>query len=152
MVKKIVLGVAVAVVLIVVMIAAKNLVAPERKGVSETEQKGSVKMEESKRAGREAVRKRIEDMRQRRRDFYPGQDQLIREGFDKWLNELTKAYKENDREKMEQLLKKMQEYRQELQKRIEAREERMRDLRKKKTRERKNQPGKTAKEQLGEEK
>jgi hypothetical protein len=42
---------------------------------------------------------------------------LMREGFDEWLTELTKAYQENDREKMGQLLQQMRQHRKRLQER-----------------------------------
>ena len=50
--------------------------------------------------------------KQKRPGFRRGQERPIEERFNKWFNSLTKAYEENDREKMGQLLKKMEQRRQ----------------------------------------
>jgi len=50
--------------------------------------------------------------KQKRPGFRRWQERPIEERFNKWFNNLTKAYEENDREKMGQLLKKMEQQRQ----------------------------------------
>ena len=130
MLKKIMLGIVVAVLLIEV----ESFAAQERRGRPEAEQKQEAQAEQlrRRRAGDEAVRKPMGGMQQRQRqrtdreaprgpkEAAPGKPQPLRtwqnqptpQMFSRWLNELTKAYQENDREKMGQLLRKIHQLRQ----------------------------------------
>ena len=58
----------------------------------------------------------------------PGQVRPMQEGSGRLLDELTKAYRENDREKMGQLIRKMNQLRQRMQKAGVAPGERVRDF------------------------
>ncbi len=136
MLKKIVLSIAA----IVVLIGAENLIAQERRGSPKAKPKQKQVLRGRQRASREAVReradqvqqqrarrearrKRMENLRDKPQPIRPGQDQpgLPQGGvsaqpgqmFGRWLNELTEAYRANDREKMGQLLRKMHQLRQE---------------------------------------
>ena len=77
-----------------------------------------------------AEQKRESCAKQKRPGFRRWQEWPIEKRFNKWFNNLTKAYEENDREKMGQLLKKMEQRRQKRQERREARCERRQDFRK----------------------
>ena len=68
--------------------------------------------------------------KQKRLGFQHWRERPIEKRFNKWFNNLRKAYEENDREKMGQLLKKMEQRRQKRQERREARCERRRNFRK----------------------
>ena len=54
----------------------------------------------------------------------PRRERLMREGFDKWLNELTKANEEKNSERVGQLLEEMKQNRQRMRERMESRGER----------------------------
>ena len=143
--KKIMLGI----VAVILLVGAEHLIAQERKGrpKAEPKQKGQVEQLRRQRAGEEAGRGRVEGMQQRRRlravreaepervkalqqkAQRPGQDRPMQEGSGRLLDELTKAYRENDREKMGQLIRKMNQLRQKMQKARAALGERMRDFR-----------------------
>ncbi len=56
--------------------------------------------------------------------------QMMQE-HDKWLDELTKAYKDNDKKKMGELIEKMNQRRKEMREKMEARRERRHELREK---------------------
>jgi len=73
---------------------------------------------------REAMRKRVEAVRGKLQQLRPGQ-----EASGRLLDALIKAYRENDREKMGQLIRKMNQLRQRMQKARAAPGERVRDLR-----------------------
>jgi caffeoyl-CoA O-methyltransferase len=53
----------------------------------------------------------------------PRRERLMGEGFDKWLNEITKANEEKDSEKVGQLLEEMKQNRQRMRERMESRGE-----------------------------
>ena len=89
--KKVILGIVAAVLLL----GAENLFAQEREA-----------NERAERAGRVAGHKRMEGVQQKHQGFRP-----VQERFDKWFRKLTKAYEDNDREKMGQLLRKMHQFR-----------------------------------------
>jgi len=133
MLQKIMLGILV----VVLLIEVENFAAQERRGRPEAEQKQEAEAEQPRRrrAGDEAVRKPMGGMQQRQRqrtdreaprgpkEAAPGkpqpvrtwQNQPARQMFGGWLNELTKAYRENDRQKMGQLIRKMHQLRQQWQ-------------------------------------
>ena len=97
MFKKIIIGI----ILAGLLVSTNNLPAEEEKSDSETKQK----QEEAKsRTGEKAVRKAAP-----RR---PVQGQFGQVNFDKCFNDFTKAYQENDREKMGRLLREMNQTRQ----------------------------------------
>ncbi len=75
------------------------------------------KQMQQQRATKEARRKRMENLRGKPQPARPGQGQPAQPGqmFGRWLDELIKAYRANDREKMGQLLKKMHQLRREWQ-------------------------------------
>ncbi len=130
MLKKTMLGI----VALILLVGAENLLAQERRGrpKAEQEQKGPVEQLRRQRAGEEAGRRDVEGMQQRRRQrvvrkakpervkalqqkpqqLRPGQVRPMQEGSGRLLDELTKAYRENDREKMGQLIRKMHQLRQ----------------------------------------
>ncbi len=133
MLKKIMLSVVVTAVLI----GVSNLIAQERRDRPEARarqrQKDQAEQPRRQRAGGEAVREHSEQEQQQRaikesrrdreslRDepqpVRPRQNQLAqpRQMFGRWLDELTKAYRADDRETMGQLLRKMHQLRQERQ-------------------------------------
>lgn len=142
MLKKIVLSVAVTAVLIGAanLIAQERIDRPQAR--PRQRQKGQAEQPRRQRAGGEALREHTEQMQQQRatkearrkrmenlrgkpQPARPGQDQPgFPQGgvpaqpgqmFGRWLDELIKAYRANDREKMGQLLKKMHQLRQEWQ-------------------------------------
>jgi hypothetical protein len=110
-----------------VLIGASNLIAQERRGRPQAKprqrQKVQTEQPRRQRADRAAVRKRMENLRDEPEPIRPGQDQpgLPQGGvraqpgqmFGRWLDELTEAYRADDREKMGQLLRKMHQLRQE---------------------------------------
>jgi hypothetical protein len=81
------------------------------------------------RAVREAEPQRVKALQQKPQQLRPGQVRPMQEGAGRFLDELTKAYRENDREKMGQLIRKMNQLRQRMQKARSAPGERVRDLR-----------------------
>jgi len=118
----------------VVLIGAANLNAQEGKDRSEAGPRPKQVLEGRQRASREAVRERAEQAQQQRatkearrkrtenlrgkpQPVRPEQNQPAQPGqmFGGCLDELTKAYRANDREKMGQLLRKMHQLRQEWQ-------------------------------------
>ena len=123
MLKKIMLSVAA----MAVLIGASNLIAQERRGRPQAKprqrQKVQTEQPRRQRADRAAVRKRMENLRDEPEPIRPGQDQPgVPQGgvpaqpgqmFSGWLDELTEAYRADDREKMGQLLRKMHQLRQE---------------------------------------
>ena len=113
MLKKIMLGV----VVVVLLVGAENLIAQERRGKpkAEPKQKGPAEQFRRQRAGEEAGRRDVEGMQQKPQQLRLGQVRPMQEGSGRLLDELTKAYRENDREKMGQLLRKMHQTRKRLQ-------------------------------------
>lgn len=59
-----------------------------------------------------AARKRSEQVRDKAPQPRPGANRPAQQMFGKWLDELTEAYRENNREKMGQLIRKMHQIRQ----------------------------------------
>ena len=147
MLKKIILGI----VALLLLVGAENLLAMEKKDrpKAEQEQKGPVEQLRRQRAGEEAGRRDVEGMQQRRRQravseaepervkalqqkpqqLRPGQVRPMQEGSGRLLDELTKAYRENDREKMGQLIRKMHQLRQKVRKAMGVPGEAGRDFR-----------------------
>ena len=66
--------------------------------------------------------RQIQNPRQGRRGFQGGQKQYGQQ-FDKWLDKLTKAYEDNDKEKMGKLIEKMHQRRETMRQRRGARSE-----------------------------
>ena len=97
--KKVIFGIVAAVLLL----GAENLFAQEREADERVERRA---LRRAERAEREAGHKRMQGMQQKHRGFRP-----MQEGFDRWFNQLTKAYHQNDREKMGQLLRNMHQFR-----------------------------------------
>ncbi len=117
MLKKIVLSI----VAMALLLGIESLIAQERKGKPEEKQKQKAQAKQlheqqlCKKAGRK--REEGEIIEQRPPVFGPMQNwPIIRERFNIWFNKLTKAYHENDREKIGQLLRRMQQFRQRLRK------------------------------------
>ena len=104
MLKKVILSIVVVVLLAGIVLLLGCQVKGEVGSKQIQEQRRDVSMTE-------------EDMRSRRSRF-------MREGFNKWLNELTEAYQQQDREKMGQLLEEMKKNRE---RRREAPSDRRRD-------------------------
>jgi len=115
--KKIVL----TIVAMVILLGTENLIAQEREGKPKEKQKhmqkqkAQAKQFHKQQPGRKAGRKWVEGRIIEQRG--PGAGQMYNrpmmgKRFDKWFNQLTKAYHENDREKMGQLLRKMRQLRQ----------------------------------------
>jgi len=67
-----------------------------------------------------AARKRMEQVRGKGQQLRPGANLPRQQMFSRWLDELTKAYRENDREKMGQLIRKMHQLRQRVRKAMSA--------------------------------
>jgi len=113
--------IALAIVAMALLLGTENLIAQEREGKpkekqkcmqkQKTQAKQFHKQQPGKKAGRKWVEGGIVEQRG------PGFGQMhnrpmMGKRFDKWFNQLTKAYHENDREKMGQLLRKMRQLRQ----------------------------------------
>lgn len=128
MLKKTMLGIAA----LILLVGAENLLAVEKKDKPKAKQKqeqvqkgqkkqaSKAKTEAKKARAKKAkaaaaARKRMETRRGKPQQLRPGQVQPMQEGSGRLLDELTKAYRENDREKMGQLLRKMHQTRKRLQ-------------------------------------
>jgi hypothetical protein len=72
------------------------------------------------RTGTDAERGPMEIARDKPQPIRPGENRPAQQMFGRWLDELINAYRENDREKMGQLLRKMNQVRSRWQKRLEA--------------------------------
>lgn len=129
--KKVAIGVVGAIVLVVVLVGAVNLITKSQEAGPKVEQnqQGQVGQQRDRTTDMEAARRRIEDRRQERLRLRLRENGFMREGFDEWLNEVTAAYQEEDMEKMGQLLERMRQNRQKLRERRRAYMERRRDLR-----------------------
>ena len=108
MLKKIMLGI----VAVIVLAGVGNLAAKEDLEKSGGKQKGRAKKLQQ------------QGMEQRYKGLRPGQQM-----FNRWFNALIKAHREDDRETMGQLLRKMNQFRQRMQKGRDALGERMRTFR-----------------------
>lgn len=127
MLKKIILGI----VALLLLVGAENLLAMEKKDKPKAKQKQEqvqkgqkkqtskakteAKKARAKKAKAAAARKHMEARRGKPQQLRPGQVRPMQEGSGRLLDELTKAYRENDREKMGQLLRKMHQTRKRLQ-------------------------------------
>jgi len=87
----------------------KEMLRAERKEKAREEARDEER--EGEEEGGEAVRERPEASPERQPLFAPPQRPAM-QMFGRWLDELTKAYQENDRERMGQLIKKMHQFRQ----------------------------------------
>jgi len=105
--------------------------APKRvKALQHKRRQMVAKEAEAKKAKAAAARKRMEkDVRGKPQQFRLRQDRPMQEGSGRLLDELTKAYRENDREKMGQLIRKMHQLRQKVRKARSAPVEARRDFR-----------------------
>jgi len=114
------------IVAVILLLGAENLIAQERRDrpEAEPERVRALQQKPQQKPVREAVRKRVEAVRGKLQQLRPEQ-----EASGRLLDELTKAYRENDREKMGQLIRKMNQLRQRVQKARVAPGERVRDLR-----------------------
>ena len=129
---KVIVGAAGVVVLVIVLTAAINLITTEDGGEPKAEQNQQEQAEpqvENKMTDAEVARRLMEERRQERLRSRSREDSSSREGFDKWLRDITTAYEQNDMEKMGQLLKEMQETRARLRERRSSYINRRRDLR-----------------------
>lgn len=130
MLKKIILGI----VALLLLVGAENLLATEKKDKpkakqqQEQVQKGQ-KKQTSKAKAAAVARKRMEARRGKPQQLRPGQARPMQEGAGRLLDELTKAYRENDREKMGQLIRKMHQFRQKVRKAMGVPGEAGRDFR-----------------------
>ena len=116
---KVIIGVIGVAVLAVVIAGAINLTTTEKKGRSTEGQNQQEQMgqQPDRTADMEAAQMHIEERRRERRLLRSRENRSLREDFDEWLNKITKAYQENDMEKMGQLLEEMQQTRQKLRER-----------------------------------
>src|SRR4030042_1096530 len=129
---KVIIGAAGVVVLVIILTAAMNLITTEKRGGPKAEQNQQVQAApqlENKITDAEVARRIMEERRQERLSSRSREAGSSREGFDKWLNDMTTAYEQNDMEKMGQLLKEMQETRERLRERRSTYINRRRDLR-----------------------
>jgi uncharacterized protein involved in type VI secretion and phage assembly len=120
---------------------ADKQTAPKRRKASQKKRRQKVTKEaEAKKARAEkarvekakaaaAARKRMEQVRGKSQQLRPGANLPRQQMFGKWLDELTNAYRENDREKMGQLIRKMHQLRQRVRKAMSAPGDAVRDLR-----------------------
>ncbi len=141
MLKKIILGI----VALLLLVGAENLLATEKKDKPKAKQKQEqvqkgqkkqtskakteAKKARAKKAKATAVRKRMKAMPGKPQQLRPGQVRPMQEGAGRLLDELTKAYRDNDREKMGQLIRKMHQLRQRVRKAMNAPGEAGRDFR-----------------------
>ena len=118
MLKKIMLGIVAAVLLLGVV----NLLAKEKTGKPKTKQKQAQKLQQEEKwhakqqlqkqkAAKKAAQKAMEGKQQKQKSLRHKQARPIQKRFDKWFRKLTKAYRQNDREKMGQLLRNMHQFR-----------------------------------------
>ena len=129
---KVIIGATGVVVLVIVLTAAINLITTEEEGEPKAEQNHQEQAEpqvENKMTDAEVARRLMEERRQERLSSRSTEDSSSREGFDKWLKDITTAYEQNDMEKMGQLLKEVQETRERLRERRSSYINRRRDLR-----------------------
>ncbi len=142
MLKKTMLGI----VALILLIGAENLLATEKKNKPKAKQKqGQVQKgrkkqnnkakTKAKKAGAEkakaaaTARKRREQARSKSQQSRPGANLPSQQMYGRWLDELTKAYQENDKEKMGQLIRKMRQMRQRVRNARGAPGEAVRDFR-----------------------
>lgn len=113
MLKKIIIGIALAALLC----GSENLLA--KKGDKPRTAKEQVQEQPSQRMDGRGARRR-----------------QMQQEHDKWLAELTKAYKDNDKKKMGELIEKMNQRRGEMRKKMKARREQWQGLREKRQKQR----------------
>lgn len=104
--KKVILGIVAAVLLL----GAENLLAKEKTDKPKARQKQAQKLQ------------------QKKKGLHQKQAQPIQKRFDSWFGQLTKAYRQNDREKMGQLLRNMHQFRERQTKAKDAVGERRQDF------------------------
>ena len=113
--------IALAIVAMALLLGTENLIAHEGKGKPKEKQKhmqkqkAQAKQFHKQQPGKKAGRKCTEGEIFEQQGPVFGQMHnrpMMGKRFDKWFNQLTKAYHENDREKMGQLLRKMRQLRQ----------------------------------------
>lgn len=132
MVKKIIIGVVTVIVVIVVLVTAETLITRNKTDSTKANQNQPSKQltesaysqktkEQSRSELMEEKRRRMERMRRPR----PRPERLMREGFEPWLVELKKAHQENDKEKIDQLIQKMEQHRESLKTISETRRKQM---------------------------
>ena len=106
------------IVAVIVLAGVGNLAAKEDCEKSGGKQKGQAKKLQQQ-----------EGMEQRHKGMQAGQKRSGQQMFNRWFNALIKAHREDDRETMGQLLRKMNQFRQRMQKGRDALGERMRTFR-----------------------
>ena len=112
MLKKIMLGI----VVLALLAGAENLLAMEKEDNPKEKrmlmQKARRKAAEHAEVVEREVGRHRKGMRQEDQGLQPRQNRPAQQMAGRWLDELTKAYRENDREKMGQLIRKMHQLRQ----------------------------------------
>ena len=101
-----------SIVVMALLAGAENLPAKERADRPGAEQKCRPGQMHQQMAGREAVRKCPEGLRQKPKGMHRRQNRPAQQTFDQRFDALIKAYRENDREKMGRILGKMNQARQ----------------------------------------
>jgi len=115
--KKVILGIVAAVLLL----GAENLLAKEKADKPKANQKQTQKLKQEKKAqakqfqrqkaAKKPGQKAMKGTQQKQKGLRQEQARPTQRRFDKWFSRLTKAYRENDGEKMGQLLGKMHQFR-----------------------------------------
>ena len=133
--KKVILGIVAAVLLL----GAENLLAKGKADKPKAKQKQSQKLQQKKKAqakqlqkqkaAKKASQKAMKGTQQKQRSLRQKQAQPMQRRFDSWFGQLTRAHRQNDREKMGQLLRKMHQFRQRQTKARDAVGERRQDFR-----------------------
>ena len=77
------------------------------------QEQGQAKQPDQQKAERETAHQRMTELRQRYGRDKRVEDPVMREKFDRWFEELRKAHEENDREKIEEVLKKHGDWKEE---------------------------------------
>ena len=104
--------------------------APKREKASQKKRRQKpAKEAEAKKAKAAAARRPMQSVRRKVQQLRPGANLPAQQMFSTWLDELTNAYRENDREKMGQLIRKMRQMRQRVRKAMGAPGEAVRDFR-----------------------
>jgi hypothetical protein len=107
MLKKIMLSLAI----VVLLTGAENLFAQEKRGESGAKEKDQVNTQKRDIEARWRHMDGLRQRPQRQRGIYPGQRRAKRQQFNRLFNELTKAYRGNNRQKMGQILRKINQLR-----------------------------------------
>ena len=107
--KKIVIGIAAFIVLIIVIVTAKTLISRNEGTYTEAEQpQQQIKPIVSKTTNEKTEGETLEEKQQRRermRRLRSEQNPLLMEGFDPWLTDLKKAFQEDAARKAENCFK-----------------------------------------------